>query len=97
MEELLREYTTNSKEKIPIFAINCFSNLNLNEIIELLKFIEKNSSKMSYITLQSWGSSYEKKIIDNRSHNYVTILTRSEWINILNSINYSGCFSFTSF
>ena len=82
-DEFLTEFNKNSKEKIPIFAINCFSNLNLNEIIELLKIIEKTSSKMSYITLKAWSSSYEKKIIDNSIHNYVTILTRSEWINIL--------------
>ena len=96
-EEFLKEFTINSKEKIPLFAINCFSNLNLNEIIELLNIIEKTSSKMSYITLRAWGSSYEKKSIDNSIHNYVTILTRSEWINILASVNYAGFFSFTSF
>ena len=97
IEELLAEFSKNSKYNLPIFAINCFSFLNQKEVIELLKLIEKNSAKTSYITLQSWGSSYEKKIIDNSTHNYVTILNRSEWIKILNSINYSGFFSFTSF
>ena len=39
----------------------------------------------------------EKELIDNCSHNYISIFTRSEWITILNSVNYSGFFSFTSF
>ena len=97
IEDLKKELQVNSINKNNIFAINCFSFLRLSEIYKLLNFINKSCSQKSYIVLKTWESSEERKVIDNNKYNNFTIMTKPEWIRILESTNYSGFFSFTSF
>ena len=95
-EEFKKCYYSNAKHYDHIIAINFISFFNKQQIFELLKLIEQHSIKDSYITLETWNSSYEKTLMENSGHGYATILTKPDWIRMLDSASFSGRYSFSS-
>ena len=95
-EEFKKCYYSTAKNYDHIIAINFISFFNKHQIFELLKLIEQHSIKDSYITLETWNSSYEKTLMENSGHGYATILTKPDWIRMLDSASFTGRYSFFS-
>ena len=79
-----------------IFAINLLSELSYEMLIPSLQMIERLSLKSSYINLLTWNSESEREMIDAWNITSRSILTRAEWLRILQKASYKGYYSFTT-
>ena len=74
-----------------VISINSLHNiLNINDVIESLKEIQRVSSGRAYVTLGAFKNAEEKLALDNWAVVATTYLHENDWLEIFDKANYSG-------
>ncbi len=73
-----------------VISINTIHNLSLENCKKALSEIERVSKKDKFITVDAFSNEEEKKRMFSWNLTAKTILSKNEWINIFNEVNYAG-------
>lgn len=73
-----------------VISINTIHNLSLENCKKALLEIERVSKKNKFITVDAFSNEEEKKKMFSWNLTAKTILSKNEWINIFNEVNYTG-------
>ena len=77
-----------------VLAINLISELEKENIEKVLNKISLIAKKGSYVTFLTWNSEKEKNITEAWNITSRSIITKPEWVNLIEQSNYSGNYSF---
>ncbi len=75
-----------------VIAINTIHNLELDELKEALREIERVSRGNSFITVDAYRNAEEKELMEAWNLTAKTILHVDEWKSLFQSVGYSGDF-----
>ena len=73
-----------------VISINSIHNLDRDELIIALQEIQRVSKKFSFITVDAYRNSVEKKAMDAWNLTAKTILSTDEWVSLFDEIGYTG-------
>jgi SAM-dependent methyltransferase len=79
-----------------VIALGVVYTLNLEGASKLINEINRITKKFSFITLASYNRDYDYFLFKDWTLLGTTILKKTEWIDVLNSLNYTGDYFFTN-
>ena len=75
-----------------VTSIVTLHNLNREDCAKSLQEIERVSKKNSFITVDAFSNSQEKKLMEEWNLTALTVMHTADWINFFLQNNYSGDF-----
>jgi len=104
MEDVKEDIILSPYQKLPfnegefdfILAFASIYMLNLGDLVQALKEIQRVGKGKSYVTLGAYREPEEKDLFLDWTLLGTTVLHEDEWIEVLNHVGYTGDYYFTS-